>query len=156
MRYAPRTLVEQWTRQKDTFARNVGVTPERSARYRELRRRLIRELHAAGVPIAVGSDAFNLFNVAGFGTFSELETLVAAGLSPQAVLEAATVQVARLLDLDGVPGTVAVGSAADLVLLDASPLTDIANARRQAGVMLRGRWLARADIDRGMEALTGG
>lgn len=146
MQYAPASLVAQWARQKDGFAQGVGVTPERSARYRELRRRLLGDLNAAGVPIAAGSDAFNMFDVAGLGTFHEMETLVAAGLTPFQALTAATVNVARLMDLSDA-GTIATGKVADLVLLDANPLGSVGNVRRQAGVMLRGRWMAKAAID---------
>ena len=44
-------------------------------------------------------------------------------------------------------GTVDVGKRADLLLLDANPLEDIANVHRRAGVMIRGRWLSRAAIE---------
>ena len=44
-------------------------------------------------------------------------------------------------------GAVAIGQAADLVLLDADPLADIANSRRIAGVMVRGQWFDRAALD---------
>lgn len=155
MQYAPRGLVEQWVRQKDGFASAVGVTPERSVWYRDVRRRLIRELHSAGVPIALGSDAFNMFAVPGWGTFDELETLASAGLTPFAALTSATVRVAQLLGIPGVTGTIAVGGAADLVLLDADPLTDVANVRRQVGVMLRGRWMPREEIQRRLAELAG-
>ena len=43
-------------------------------------------------------------------------------------------------------GTVSVGRRADLILLEANPLEDIANLQRRAGVMVRGRWLAEAEI----------
>jgi hypothetical protein len=42
---------------------------------------------------------------------------------------------------------VAIGARADLVLLDANPLTDIKNTARRAGVMVRGRWLPQSEID---------
>jgi imidazolonepropionase-like amidohydrolase len=147
MRYAPQALVAQWVRQKDGFARGVGVTEDRAARYRNVRRRLIRELVAAGVPVAAGSDAFNMFDVPGVGTFNEVETLAAAGLTPFQALTAATVAVARLMGIEQDVGTIAAGKAADLVLLDANPLADVKNLRRQAGVMVRGRWFTRAELD---------
>ena len=48
---------------------------------------------------------------------------------------------------------VAVGQNADLVLLDANPLENLANTRRIAGVALRGRWLSRSDLDRMLDEL---
>ena len=44
-------------------------------------------------------------------------------------------------------GTVEVGKRADLVLLEGNPLEDIANTRQIAGVMVRGRYFSRADLD---------
>jgi len=147
MRYAPADLLARWKQQKEGFARGAGLTVERSARYVAQRRKLILELHRAGVPIALGSDAFNLFAVPGFGVFRELEAYVAAGLSPYDALRTSTVGVAKLLALPGATGTIALGGPADLVLLDGNPLADIAQVRRQAGVMLRGRWMSRDSID---------
>jgi imidazolonepropionase-like amidohydrolase len=147
MRYAPQALVAQWTRQKDGFARGAGVTPERASRYRDIRRRLIRELVAADVPVAAGSDAFNMFDVAGTGTFNEIETLVAAGLTPFQALTAATVVVARLMGIENDAGTIAVGKGADLLLLTHNPLADVKHLRDQSGVMVRGRWFSRALLD---------
>jgi adenine deaminase len=43
-------------------------------------------------------------------------------------------------------GTVAAGRRADLILIEADPLEDVANAAKRAGVMLRGRWLDEAEL----------
>jgi hypothetical protein len=40
------------------------------------------------------------------------------------------------------------GKRADLILLEADPLLDIRNTTRRAGVVLRGRWLPQAEIER--------
>ena len=48
------------------------------------------------------------------------------------------------------------GRKADLVLLDANPLTDIANSRAISGVMLRGQWFGRVEIASMLQALAGG
>jgi imidazolonepropionase-like amidohydrolase len=85
--------------------------------------------------------------VPGFSLHDELELLVAAGLTPREALAAATRLPAVWLGVDQERGTIEVGKAADLVLLDADPLADIANTRRIHGVMLNGRWLDRATLD---------
>ena len=153
MRYVAPGLVAAWTRQKDNFARGAGVTPEVAARYAGVRRSIIRRLHDAGVPIALGSDAFNLFTVPGPGVFDELDVYVKAGLSNEAALATATTHVAKLLDIPGVTGTVSAGGVADLLLLDANPLADIANVRRHAGVMVAGRWMDRAELARRLDEM---
>ena len=50
-------------------------------------------------------------------------------------------------------GTVEEGKRADLVLLDANPLADIGNSRRISAVILGGRYLSRAMLDRRVAAL---
>jgi imidazolonepropionase-like amidohydrolase len=73
----------------------------------------------ADVPIAMGTDAGTPFNF--FEDIpQELAYMVDYGLSPEAALEAATVNAAALLGLDDV-GRVEEGYRADLVLLDADP-----------------------------------
>ncbi len=47
-----------------------------------------------------------------------------------------------------VPGKSRAGADADLVLLDDNPLADIGAVSRIRGVMTRGAWLPRADLDR--------
>lgn len=44
-------------------------------------------------------------------------------------------------------GRVAPGHRADLLLVEANPLEDVAHLTRLAGVMAHGRWLPRAEID---------
>lgn len=78
---------------------------------------------------------------------------VRAGMPARAALEAATDGPARLLGGDAKFGTIAAGQVADLVLLDANPLDDITNTRRIGGAMVRGRWRARADLDRLLEGV---
>jgi hypothetical protein len=51
---------------------------------------------------------------------------------------------------------VTVGRRADLVLLGADPLADIGNVDAIEGVMVAGRWLPRAEIDRRLEEIAAG
>jgi imidazolonepropionase-like amidohydrolase len=76
-------------------------------------------------------------------------------LTPFEALRAATANAAQFFAKGGQRGVIAVGQNADLLLLDANPLSDIANSRRIFGVMLRGRWLSRAELTRMLEDLEG-
>jgi hypothetical protein len=90
--------------------------------------RAAKLLHDAGVPIVIGSDAGNTMVIAQFHgptTLRETELLVAAGVPPAAVLDAATRRPARMLGLDAEIGTVEVGKRADLIVVDGDPLADI-------------------------------
>ena len=54
---------------------------------------------------------------------------------------------ARFFDREGDFGVVMPGAAADLILLDSNPLDDISNMSKISGVMVRGQWLSRDEID---------
>jgi imidazolonepropionase-like amidohydrolase len=83
----------------------------------------------------------------GFGIHDELALLVDAGLSPLAALQAATRNAAEFMGQLDRRGTVEVGKAADLVLLDKDPLADIHNARSIQAVVLGGKLYPRAALD---------
>jgi imidazolonepropionase-like amidohydrolase len=107
---------------------------------------VIAALHAAGAPLLVGSDTPDSFAVPGFGYVEELRDLVGAGLTPADALRAATENAAASLGRPG-DGKIATGAHADLVLLERDPLAAIDNVAHPAGVMVRGHWLARAQLD---------
>jgi imidazolonepropionase-like amidohydrolase len=105
---------------------------------------VIRDMLPRGNAFLAGCDG----SVPGFCLHDELEALTEAGLSPLQAIQTATINPARLLGRETNQGTVSVGKRADLVLLDADPMTDIRNTRRINAVIVRGRLLSRADIDR--------
>jgi imidazolonepropionase-like amidohydrolase len=100
----------------------------------------------------LGTDALNPYQIPGYSAHEELVYLVQAGLTPYEALRAGTHDAALALGQLEEFGTVAEGKRADLLLLDGDPLEDVANSTRIAGVMLRGRWLARSEL----KAIMGG
>jgi hypothetical protein len=151
MRYWFPNQIEQWKTTKREFEQEPA---SRRLQWLLVRRQLIKELQAAGAGILLGSDAPQMWNVPGFSTHRELEALVTAGLTPFQALEAGTTSVAEYFGTSDRTGTVAAGKQADLILLDANPLSSIANTQRIAGVVLRGRWIPRSEIDTRLVAYT--
>jgi imidazolonepropionase-like amidohydrolase len=68
-------------------------------------------------------------------------------------LETGTRNIAVFFGTLRTTGTIEAGKQADLILLDADPLTDIRNTAKQSGVMVRGRWLPKAEIDKRLAAI---
>jgi imidazolonepropionase-like amidohydrolase len=103
----------------------------------------------AGVPFMAGTDtAAGVHVFPGFSLHDELGWFVRAGLTPMQALQTATRNPAQFMGRLTDIGTVEKGKLADLVLLDANPLEDIANTRRIRAVILAGRYIGRADLDR--------
>jgi imidazolonepropionase-like amidohydrolase len=98
-----------------------------------------RDLKEAGVKLLAGTDMPQAFVYPGFSLHQELELLVRSGLTPLEALRTATYNPADFLSALDSLGTVAQGKLADLLLLDANPLTDIRNTRRIAVVIANGR-----------------
>lgn len=146
--------VTTWRNQKETILAQP-MPREQRWEFIALRRRLIKSLHDAGVLFLLGSDAPQLWNVPGFSAHRELGALVAAGLTPYQALRTGTVNVARFLGEENRAGVVRAGARADLILLDANPLQDIANTLRINGVVVNGRWIGPAERERMLGALAG-
>ncbi|HEY7500304.1 MAG TPA: amidohydrolase family protein [Vicinamibacterales bacterium] len=134
--------IQSWMKQREQFQK---IPQAERKRLLTIRRRLIKDMHDAGVPFALGSDAPQMWNVPGFSIHRELQSMIDAGLTPYQALKTGTTNVG--LYFGTTDGVVAAGRRADLVLLDANPLQAIANSSKIAGVMVNGRWLSKADID---------
>jgi imidazolonepropionase-like amidohydrolase len=98
----------------------------------------VKRLKAAGVRILAGTDCDNPGTAHGVSIHRELALLVAAGLSPQEALAAATSEPAQAFGLTD-RGRIAPGLRADLVLVEGDPTKDITMTRRIAGVWKRGQ-----------------
>lgn len=91
--------------------------------------------------------------VPGFALHDELEVMARYGLSNRQVLEGATRLPAEWLGVASDRGVVSVGKRADLLLLDADPMVDVANTRKIDAVIAGGRLLTRAELDQKMNTL---
>ncbi len=129
--------------------KRIWASPPSEARRREyvrVRNLLVKEIHQAGGKIMAGSDSPDWFLLYGWSLHRELQSLVEAGLTPYAALEAATRTPAEYLKALDSFGTIARGKRADLVLLEANPLDNITNTEKRAGVMVRGKWLPETEL----------
>ena len=143
----PAMLVTQWDPAQDF--RLKSLTREDFATMRDgnvWRARILAALAAANAPILVGTDTGNPFVVPGAALHDELELMVAAGVPRARVLRAATADAARYLETPHEFGVIEAGARADLLLVSVDPLLEPLPMVPD-GVMVRGRWLPRAELD---------
>ena len=108
----------------------------------------IAELHKAGVRIVVGTDMGTDMvgsEAPGMATIQEVETLVKAGLSPEAALKAATSVAARHLGLEKEIGMLEAGMSADILLVRGNPLRNIADLHQVDAVVQKGKVVFRRE-----------
>ncbi|ALW85792.1 amidohydrolase [Hymenobacter sedentarius] len=147
--YAGRSWVNQrWPKAQTNIARTLDTEPLAvRARFVTHELDLVRKLHAAHVGFLAGTDTpAGVDLIPGASLHLELQRFVAAGFTPLEALQTATLNPARFLKRTQDFGTVQAGRLADLVLLSANPLADIANTRSIVGVLADGQYFSPTDL----------
>jgi imidazolonepropionase-like amidohydrolase len=109
---------------------------------------ITRILHREGVRFLVGTDLVAALTYPGSSVHEELAWLVKAGLTPMEALVAGTRNGAEAVGRLGDLGTIEKGKLADLVLLNADPMADIANTQKIDAVIANGRLFRRDELDK--------
>jgi imidazolonepropionase-like amidohydrolase len=125
--------------------RNDKIAQASKLKLRQAMRNL-KILSDAGVLIALGTDSGGQRHSGywpGYFEHREMELMVQSGLTPMQVIVAATSAPARVMGLEEQLGTLEPGKWADLVILNANPLTDIRNLRDINAIWIAGRRLTR-------------
>ena len=148
LRYMPKATVAQWTTLHTQRMASPQMDRAAGRRVIDNRMRLLKAMSDGGVKILMGTDAPQQFSVPGFSLHRELLRMREAGMTPEQILVSGTRRVGEYFAAADRFGTVAPGQRADLLLLTADPLADVGNLTKRAGVMVRGRWLGEADIQK--------
>ena len=155
LNYLPRSVrdVTQEVVPAERFSRAARTSPNVSVY--EVRARLIRICRDQGVQFLAGSDTGPYGPmIPGFSLHDELERMVADGFTPIQALRAATINPARFFNATDTLGSIAAGKRADLVLLDANPLSNINNVRRINAVIVNGTLVDTVQRQRMLDSLT--
>ena len=124
---APPLRESYLTRWSAIQAQNNPVTKAAFAKNLQLEARFFR----AGGHLVVGTDPTGYGGcIAGYGNWRALELLVEAGLTPVEAIQVATSNGAKLLKVDATVGSVEVGKAADLVIVNGDPAKNISDLRK--------------------------
>ena len=108
---------------------------------------MIAKLKSANVKILAGTDTPISYLTPGFSLHKELEMLVKGGLKPIEAIESATILPAKYFDLEATMGTIEPSKLADLVLLDANPLSNIKNTTKISAVVRNGTYYNREALN---------
>lgn len=144
----PRWLQNALAQFEDQNARRTLQEIEQRWQWHRRKLDIIGLMHGAGVQFLAGTDNPGAHTYPGYSLHDELALLVEAGLTPLQALQAATLNPATFLNATDSLGQVSPGRIADLVLLDANPLHNIENTRRIRAVVLAGRFLDTAALQR--------
>ena len=147
LKYAPPEFRGQWMAARE-FMVQQGQIACNGREGANLNFTVVSDMHHAGVPFLAGTDTPNAFLVPGFSLHDELALFVEAGFTPMEALQTATRNAAEYFGTLKSEGTIERGKTADLVVLDANPLTDIRNTQRISGVMLEGRYFDKAALNK--------
>jgi len=149
LRYMPPSVKATWNPLKP-----YGETPEQyemAKKEFQTQLQIVGVMEQSGVGILAGTDTLNPYIYPGFSLHDELGLLVQAGLTPMQALQAATANPARFLGKEQDFGTIAPGKIADMVLLYANPLEDIANSKKIWAVVYNGKVYPRDALDQMLE-----
>lgn len=137
----------EWLEALSQPARQESFRTSASAqRYKaalEMAKKNLKTLAEAGVLVAMGTDTGPMGRFQGYFELMELELMAEAGLTPREILRSATRDAARCMKVERDLGTLEPGKWADMVVLDADPLTNIRNVRQISSVWIAGNNVAR-------------
>jgi imidazolonepropionase-like amidohydrolase len=146
--FAP--LRARWQQQAAAAPAPPAPTPEArelAERIEARNHEIVAVMKKGGVQFVIGTDSGGPWRIPGRSLHEGLIETAKAGLTPMDLIVAATSSSAKLVKRDAQVGTVQAGRLADLVVLDANPLQNIANTQRINAVVVNGRLLDRATLD---------
>ena len=142
-----------WRSRISQTKNSANYNPALSAMVIENRMKILGALNEGGVTILMGTDSPQLYSVPGFSLHREVQRMVEAGMSPLEVIQSGTINVGDYFKKSDTFGQIKPDHRADLVLLGSNPLLDTEHLKDIVGVMVRGRWVSRAEIDGKLEQI---
>lgn len=145
--YISPALRYAWANSKERMLASEEYDPAEYWEFLEIRKRILKSLHAHGVRFLLGSDSPQVMNVPGFSIYHEIKALLDADIPLWDVLLSGTAWPAQFFDEGGEYGIVTEGAVADLIVLGGNPFDDPAYLQKIVAVMYRGNLLSREEID---------
>lgn len=150
MEFIPKAKMEEWVDGTNKYREKMGLAAFNEEVVNELKLldekyKIIKQLHAAGVPMILSPDASSKYMIAGFSVLGEMQLLQNANLSNYEILKMATVNFSNFFNENY--GTLEVGKDADFILLDTNPLEDLNTLNNVQGVYYNHHFLDKTALD---------
>ncbi len=113
-----------------------------------MQQKTLKMMKQSGVKMLAGSDLGGVWVIPGFSLHQEFRELAASGLTPLEILQMTTLNGAEFMNRTSTMGTVDEGKNADLVMLDANPVDDVANLSKISAVVLKGKYFSKSALDK--------
>ncbi|SET97552.1 amidohydrolase family protein [Hymenobacter actinosclerus] len=150
--YVSKDMVARW--EKDLYGIDSAALKRKYDSY-SLRinayKKLLSHKEGQGVKLLV-SPGDGAFIIPGYSYLEEMKLFAQSGISNANILRACTYNAAQYFGDDNL-GKIEANQSADIVLLDANPLLDITNVTKISGVMVRGRWFSKKELDEKLSAI---
>lgn len=154
LKYMPENIVQNWYNFLEEGITNTPFySAENAAQHAENRQKLLKALQDGGAKILLGTDAPQLFSVPGLSIPHELAIMEDAGMTPYEILVSGTYNVGKYFEDKDQFGTLTENSRADLLMISGNPLEDLSVIKDHLGVMVRGIWLPREQIDEKLDEI---
>lgn len=111
---------------------------KRNAQQDSIRNVNLKKMADAGVIIATGTDAGNIGTLHASSFFKEIRAMQQSGLSNWQIITASTLGGAKALGKEAVFGSIRPGLSADMLILNADPVADLAALQKLESVIQRG------------------
>jgi imidazolonepropionase-like amidohydrolase len=161
-KYLPSALVTGWVADfEEEYASNLKKGESYQKEKDSLRKdlliasKMLKVMQESGVRLLL-SAGDGEFVIPGYSYMDECRNFVGAGISPYETLRSGTANAAAYFGESNLWGTIGNGKRADLILLDENPLNNIENLGKIKGVMVRGTWYSRADLDQLQSKMSSG
>ena len=104
----------------------------------------LKKLNQTNIPIATGTDAGNIGTLHASSYFDEVGNMKRAGMTATQILKASTINIAKAIGKEKELGSITEGKVADLLILNANPLSNI-EAIKDIQFVIKGGYMLSPD-----------
>ena len=155
LKYIPEDIQETYQRRVRSAQRRDAEAIQFEKELNDLFKKITGDMQAAGIKILAGSDAgaYNSYVYPGISLHKELQEFVSSGLTPLEALQASSLNGSLFFGDYDQTGSINIGKQADLLILNANPLSDIKNTEQIYSVVSNGKHYDKGELEKILEEM---